>query len=188
MRRAILLLTLLAACEPEFTAESYYCGEQMSCPPTLVCDGISAKCVYPQDVQHFICPDFTNADEPDDTVADAVDFGEAGCGSLAPMYLGCIDNATDVDHLAIHVGCDDIDFRLRFAYAFAPLQIDLLDPGGAVTASGELCEPTDATARSTVCLSTVLAPGDYYVRVQIAEGAPVCDGLCDFNDYTLSLL
>jgi hypothetical protein len=192
MRARYLLLGLLAACTPEITSGTYYCGIQAQCPPDLACDGETATCVYPQDVSPFLCPEGTNDAEPDDDISSALDVGIAACGAIAFTDDGCIDAADDVDHVAFTTAADcdgTLDLKLRFGLAFAPLSIDLLDDGGAVLASGTQCQGPDSSAQVTVCLTAPVDPSTtYLLRIAMPSDAPTCDGACEFNTYQLSIL
>lgn len=95
------LLALLAACEPEITSGAYYCGPDRACPPDLRCNETTALCVYPGEAEAFTCGEGANDTEPDDDLASAFDLGVGGCSSIALVQPGCIDEDTDVDHLAI---------------------------------------------------------------------------------------
>jgi hypothetical protein len=194
MRAMLVLAALLAvaACKPDITAGTYYCGDEESCPADLRCDGPTAECVYPQDVEVFTCPDGTNAAEPDDAVADALDIGDAGCGGVPFNDNGCIDNSVDVDHIVLTTpaSCDGtLDIRLRFPLAFVPLALDLLAPDGTVVQAGEITEDSDTTAQVTVSLRATVGPGEQYIlRIRAAPDAPDCDGACAYNRYSLSVL
>jgi hypothetical protein len=194
MRRALVLGALgalaLAGCEPDITAGSYYCGEEMACPETLRCDGLTAECVYPDDAEPFVCPPGSNELEPDDALDAPGSLGTRGCG-LAVTELGCVDTSADVDHLAFTTpaGCTGtLELRVRYSLAFAGLELDLLDPDGTVIAAGDDCG-LDTAAQLTTCLSTTATPDtDYVIRIRIPDGTPDCDGLCSFNRYQLSIL
>jgi hypothetical protein len=192
MRRLALLMLLVAACTPDITTMSYYCGEEAACPPELRCDGPTALCVYPEDVAVFECPAGTNDAEPDDDTASAADLGTLGCGGVPFTDNGCIDAAGDLDHAALTMpaSCDGtLELRLRYPLAFLPLQVELLDASGDLVEAGTVCENADTSAQVTTCLTASVVAGDpYVIRIRPADDALDCDGACAFNRYTLSIL
>jgi len=197
VRRAGLAAVALAAaaCDPEITSGVYLCGEERGCPPGLVCDGVTTECVYSGEAASFQCAEGSNDGEPDETLDAAWDLGTGGCGVFPPIELpGCVDNAGDVDHLAVvaSVDCEGarvFEVKLRHPIAFAPLSLEILDGDGAVVATGEICETVDDAGLVHVCAEVDAAPGDpLVVRVRLADGAPDCDGTCAYNRYLLSIL
>jgi hypothetical protein len=190
---AFVLGALVAtACSPDITSGTYYCGDEQACPPELSCDGPTAQCVYPQDVEVFECPAGSNDAEPDDDVAAAADLGVGGCGAIPVTEVGCIDAGGDVDHatLTIPSSCPNgLDLKLRYPLAFMPLQLELLDADGTLVEAGTICAEADTSAQVTTCLSASVEPDTTYViRVRPADDAPDCDGACAYNRYQLSIL
>lgn len=184
-------LLLLVACEPDINPGTYYCGPEEDCPPDLACDGPSDTCVLPSTAMPFVCPADSNLDEPDDTPATARDLGITGCGAQAFSETGCLDDASDVDHVTFTTaaGCTSIDLRLRAPVAWALPTIELLDDTGAVVATGTVTDELDETGLVHLeLMATVTAQTTYTARTRLADGTPDCGGACAYTWYQLSVL
>lgn len=189
MTRALVAIALLglAACEPEIGGGTYYCGPELACPDHLRCDQVSAKCVFPEQVNAFECGAGSNVHEPDDEVADAYDVGEIGCGREVRVD-GCIDNEEDVDFLVGTAGTcplSDVTIEMTAPLAFMPLAIDLLDVDGEVLATSHVCAYVDDDGEQMSCLEQAVGDGAaYQLRVRRADGGD-CGGSCGYNRYAL---
>ncbi len=198
MGRWALLLALatgaLAACTPEIGSGAYYCGPERLCPPDFACDDNSYTCIYPFQVEPFACPDGSEADEPNDSLAQADDLGPLTCGSSILDATGCVlgDDADyyRMDSASSCSGNDPhLQIKLRFPVADVPLELELLDDSGAVVTTGEDCTPQDNfSGRTHLCIRFVPDTGVYFVRVQRQADGPDCDGACNFNQYQLDIV
>ena len=187
------LAAAAAACSPEIGKGTYFCGPERFCPPDMACDDPTYTCDSTRLAQPFACPAGSEALEPDDSGADAVDDGELDCGeSLVGERVGCVDQDGDEDYLTFAVTGEcvgenpHLEVTLRFPIAFVPLSIDLLDDSGATVAEGVLCTQSgDLTGNDRVCIERALAPGRYFLRVRALPDGPDCDGDCHYNQYTI---
>lgn len=196
MRASLLILgcALLAACEPDIGAGTYYCGPERFCPPDLECDDPTFTCERPAAAQPFACPEGSESGEPDDTTSSGEELGELDCGlPILEQRVGCLDDE-DVDHIGFIldgtcVGDDPhLEVALRFPVALVPLTIELLDTGGDVIDEAVPCTPSgDQTGTDRVCLERRIEPGHYFLRVRTADDAPDCDGDCRHNSYQLDV-
>lgn len=191
MVRPLLLLLALGACEADIGSGVYFCGPERACPPGLGCDDATAVCVFPDEVRPFTCGDGANEYEPDDDLAAAGDLGVAGCGAVSVNERMCIDELDDVDHFAIVTppSCDGVlDVEVRYPVAFAPLALELVDDGGDVIATAEVCDELDDGGEARLCATASVSPDQrVVVRVDAAAGGPDCDGSCGYNRYQLSI-
>lgn len=194
MRAALLIILLLAGCEPEIGAGTYYCGPERFCPPDLECDDPTFTCERPGSAQPFACQEGSQDPEPDDSADSAEDLGDLACGlPILEQRVGCLDE-DDVDHITFDldgtcVGDDPhLEVGLRFPVAFMPLTVELLDDDGEVMQEAVACTPSgDQTGTDRVCLERRIEPGSYVIRVRVVEGAPDCDGDCRHNSYQLDV-
>lgn len=196
MRAAVLLAALVAVgCEAEIGPNTYYCGAERFCPPGLVCDDSSFSCVEDYQARPFTCPQDSETFEPDNSTAEAANFGDAVCGgSLIGNGVGCIEGS-DADHIEVPIvqdcmGADPhIEIRLRYPIATMPLVVEVLDSGGQVLGVGEVCTPADNfSGREHLCLRLEPVAGQsYFVRVRAADDAADCGGDCAHNQYLLDI-
>ena len=190
----------LAACKPEITGNTYYCGPEARCPPNLSCqlgalDTFAFNCVIPRSSEPFRCPEVTLDREPDQASDDAYSLGLLPCGDqITSTNWGCIEDGFDVDHFAVLmedvcVGSNPrFKASLRFPIGAAPLLLELLDESGEVLATSKLCTPeADTTGTDLQCLEEAGLPtGQYRLRVTIDDDANAdCGGDCRFNHYQL---
>jgi hypothetical protein len=194
VRRAAIGVALLglAACDPEIGSGIYFCGPERGCPPELRCDEVTATCVFPNQVNPFACATGANDYEPDDAPGEAGEVtAAAGCGAITINELGCVDEADDVDHLAFvtPATCDgELEVDVRYAVAFAPLVLELLDDGGDVIGTGTVCDELDEFGEARLCATAEVTPDQrVMIRVGAEDGGADCDGTCGYNRYRLSI-
>lgn len=189
VRRALLLLAL-AGCEADIASGTYYCGPAGACPPDLACDGATAVCVLPSQVDPFGCGPEGNGNEPDDELAAPFDLGTAGCETAVVAREACIDAADDVDHLALTTPAScatAVEVLVQHPVAFAPLSVELLDGAGEVIATGVVIEEIDETGRTQLAATAeVGAAAPAVVRVRLADGDD-CGGACAHNRYSVTV-
>ncbi len=187
----------IAACSPEITRGTYYCGPERLCPPNLECDDGQFTCETPGLVQPFSCPEESEGNEPDDVVAQALDLGTIECGaSPLDTALGCIPDGDDVDLAMLQIppnfecetGAAALAISVRYPVALVPMKLELLDDEMAVVEAGVLCtQEPNFTGQDKLCIDALPPAGTYYVRVSSDRDAPDCDGDCHYNQYVLSI-
>lgn len=197
---ACAALALAAACKPDITSTTYFCGPSGLCPPDLACqmgslETFAYNCESPLSQEPFVCPEITVDREPDNSTSDAYELGTLQCGDqLTSSDWGCIPEGNDVDHFRVQTegDCSGSNPRfkasLRFPIGSAPLLLELLDSEDAVITASVLCtSEIDTTGTESHCLEEPdLPPGEYWLRVTIdPAGNADCDGACRFNRYQI---
>jgi len=190
------LVALALGCEPYVADSAYFCGPNRLCPPGQACDDPTWTCDDPNAIRRFECPEGTQVSEPNDQLADAVDLGTLTCGQ--PQVSGraeCIPDDSDIDAFLFTLAeaCprnNTASVAISFPAGFAPLLLEVVDAGGAVVATGEVCtRDTVTNGLEQICAEVPLTPQTYSIRIQprIGEGTD-CDGDCQYNWYELDLL
>jgi hypothetical protein len=193
----IVGLTALAmtACSPEIGSGTYFCGPEQLCPPSQTCNGPTHTCESDVIAQPFACPMGSEDYEPDDDMASARVLDDVMCGqTILGAYTGCISEGGDADLVTFvnNTTCmstdPHIEIRMRYAIAFVPLVVEVLDDQGAVIATGELCTASnDLTGMERQCIDIPNDTGTFYIRVSPESDAPDCDGECQYNEYVLDI-
>lgn len=189
--RALLLLSVFAACTPDIVAGAYLCGPDGACPDGLACSGASNTCVLPSQTEPFACtPKFDF--EPDDTSAEAHLLEDLQCVSAPFKIESCMleGDAADWVMFVPPAVCTavEVQVRLSFPIAFADLGLELWDLDGNVqlATDGECLQGAD-TGDVRRCLDHELVPGKKYGLKVSPTGEGTCDGSCSFNKYFLSV-
>lgn len=190
---ASVALVVAVGCAPQIDKGTYYCGPERFCPPDLVCDEPTFTCEVASLADAFVCPDGSEAFEPDDGEDDAHDLGATQCGQpLVDVLVGCLEG-DDVDHLRLTYddGCSGADPHLEidvsFPVAFAPVRAVLHDASGAEVAAGEPCTPVnDLSGSDVLCIEASPPTGVYFLRLEL-QGELDCDGECRFNQYRVDV-
>lgn len=190
----VVVALMAAGCSPDIGGGTYFCGTERLCPEEQVCDETSFTCVNDSARVPFECPEGSDANEPNEDTAAAKDLGPMACGqSVLGGWNGCLPDGNDVDVFSFqHDGsCATADPRfdvtLRYPFALAEVQVELLDSSGAVIGTGENCTPAvDFSGKEAMCISVPAAAGTFYVRVT-TSGQVTCSGDCHYNQYTLDI-
>ncbi|MBT8493261.1 MAG: hypothetical protein KJO07_09420 [Deltaproteobacteria bacterium] len=195
MRWVLLLVVVgLAGCEPFVAIETYFCGPNRGCPPDQSCDDRTWICTDEGLTESFLCPEGSDAAEPDDTRDQALDFGDTFCGDvIVSERPGCLPDADDVDIYSFNhpVLCErnnTMEVTVSYPAAFVPADLRVVDSAG-----NDVGEPVDCTnanannGRYSVCIDFELGVDRYFVEVSPLIGTDDCSGDCQFQQYILDI-
>jgi len=187
MRR--LLLIVLAACTPDITSGSYFCGPDSVCPEDQTCNGPDNTCVLTASAKPFACAD-KSEHEPDDAPAQAFALPALTCASPAFIENGCLHAADPADWISFTspTGCTSIAItaRLEFPTGFEAAGLTLATGDGTMIAAAMPCDAVDP-GDDAVCLTQTLDAATAYAVEIAPTGEGTCDGECNFNRYTLTM-
>lgn len=187
-----VLIALVGACSPEVPSGAYLCGPNEACPDTQLCDEPTNSCVAPAAASAFACPAGTENSEPDDSQVMGTVIANLECVSVPYSAAGCLaaGDAEDWLQVTAPAACTAVEVEIRLSYkvAFAPLAVVLHDATGAPLATDTACKGADPGQGEDVrCLTQTITPGQTYGIEIKAAGGDDCDGKCRFNRYTVAV-
>jgi hypothetical protein len=186
--RALAILLLLAACDPDIAPGAYMCGPEEACPDGLACNRPDNLCVAPTAVKPFACGAANEEIPGDDAPATAQNLGELACISLVRGTRGCLPAGDVGDFYSFRVadGCTNVKVQASvvFPIAFESLALQLAKAGEAPVAITSACAANRATDEGEIvrCLEAPVDPGTYALGV-VPDGTGDCDRACAFNRY-----
>jgi hypothetical protein len=194
MRNVLLAVAALTACTPEIAPGAYFCGPDRNCPEGQQCDGPTNTCVLPSQVQAFAC-DPGDEHEPDNTPAQAFPLVGFTCATGQVISHGCLaaGDGTDWYQVTVPTGCTAgaLDLQLASPIAFEPLDIELFDATGATSlGAGGTClhQSTIGPGDVGTCVHAPVTPGTAYALQVRASDGDNCNGACNYNRYTLTVM
>jgi hypothetical protein len=190
--RALAIAAVLAGCTPDIATAAYVCGDEESCPPGFVCNGLDNLCVTPAVFQEFACT-ADESHEPDDDIAHGFPIQTDTCASSVALH-GCLAPGDSQNWISLTTptGCSGVEIATRNVapIAFEPLVVSITDGAGNVLASDAPCgdaSPSNTNGLDTTCGKMTVQPGMAYgVRVAPAGGGD-CNGDCAFNRYYVTI-
>jgi hypothetical protein len=189
---ALVAIAGVPACSPDVPNGAYLCGPNEACPDTQLCDEPTNSCVAPSTASAFACPADSEHTEPDDSQAMGTVIAHLECVSVPYSDAGCLapGDVADWLQLTAPAACTAVEVQIRLSYkvAFEPLQVVLHDATGAQLATDTACKGADPGQGEDVrCLTQTLTPGQTYGIEIKAAGGDDCEGMCQFNRYTIAV-
>jgi hypothetical protein len=187
--RAWILLAL-AACSPDIPSGSYECGPNAACPTGQACDGPTNTCVIDSTATAFACD--PGLEHDDNTPATGTAISGLTCVSVVFSQAGCLaaNDGQDWYQLETPTGCAALEVKISVAYpvAFEPLAAVLGDASGTQLATDSACKNPPPGGEDSRCITQTITPGSHYaIAVKPLGMGDDCDGMCNFNRYTLSV-
>lgn len=193
MRASLLVVLIVAGCQPDVAYDTYLCGDEAACPPGQACNGPDNHCVSLADVQPFACA--PSVEHDDNTPATATPIPGLACASMLATIPGCLADHDPEDYFTFTVpaecAAEVVHIHIAYPLSFEEVPFALTDASGTVLEEAAACDAsqTSLAALGLVdkCLAHAVAPGATYFIHVTADPTLSCGGTCAFNRYTLTV-